>query len=76
MTDAPPSEGTFLWPGVAYEGGRLYLMAESYPIIIVANSTAGRVLDAFGIPGQHEFSDISVSNEQIVRNRSVVTAVI
>jgi len=66
VSDQPIAEGAFLWSGVAFEGDRLFLVAENYPIIVVADATSGRVLRAIGINGEHEFSDISVSNGQII----------
>jgi len=66
ITEETIAKDAFLWSGIAYDAGRLYLAAENYPMIIVVDATSGRVLEAFGIPGAHEFSEIAVSNGQII----------
>lgn len=59
------AETTFMWQGVSHEGGRLYLVAENYPLIVVADAASGKVLETIGVPGRHAFSDIAVSNGMI-----------
>ncbi|MEP0519219.1 MAG: hypothetical protein ABJO09_09295 [Hyphomicrobiales bacterium] len=56
---------TFLWSGVAYDSGRLYIVAENYPVIIIANAITGQVIETIGITGYQEYSDIAVSNGRI-----------
>ena len=54
-----------LWSGIAYHNGQLYLVAENFPLIVVADVNSGLVTEVLGISGQHEFSDIAVANEKI-----------
>lgn len=60
-----PEPDEFLWSGVAYSDGNLFLVSENYPMVIVADSNTGTVKATLGIEGEHEFSGISVRDGNI-----------
>ena len=66
VSEVPVADLTFLWSGVAYDAGQLYLIAENYPLVVVAEASSGRVTETIGIEGIHEFSDISLFDGHIV----------
>ncbi len=66
VSDAHLPEDAFLWSGVAHNSGQLYLIAENYPVVVVADAKSGHVTETIGITGQHEFSDISVFDGHLV----------
>ncbi|MEP5154508.1 hypothetical protein [Planktotalea sp.] len=53
------------WSGIAYNNGLIYMSAQDYPIVVVADANSGRLVTVLGMEGTIPFSDVAVSDAQL-----------
>lgn len=66
VSTLPLPDEAFQWSGVAVAADRLYLVAENYPVVVVADVVSGVVIQTLGFDGVQEFSDISVFDGRMI----------